>query len=155
MKNLSIKQRRTQGDIENLRAVFDAHQGGVTKPILLLYTEIPESRLSHALVTMRKRATELEHIPCVLKIGGEWIYGWAETMREHFEEHLKRARNEMRRLKIDVPMIEQSIVEHPDRPEFRDRLRRVQHQIEDIEAEMLRLAGALTKVRVELEGIAA
>lgn len=142
----SIKERQVLSQVDLIRTVFDLYPGGVTRSDLAIYAEIPEHAISSVLPRMRKMATEIEHIPAVLKIGGVWIYGWAVAMRQHHEEHLKRCKNEKRTLRISIEMLEQSVREHPDSEVMQDRLRRARHTLEDVDVEIQRLAGVLTQL---------
>lgn len=143
----TTRQHRILGQVERIGVSFDLHAGGLTRRELSDETDIPEGSLPHLLSRMRTMASEIGHIPFVLKIGREWIYGWADTMKQHHEEHLKRRRNERRRVRIDAKMLEESAREHPDDEVIRDQLRSSRHRLEDLDAQIESLAGIVSQLR--------
>lgn len=142
-------KERTAGQVERISRVFNEHPGGVSRQRLSEEAFVPETSIPSLLARMRASALNLEHLPAVLKIGGVWVYGWAGSLRAHNEEHYKRRKNEHKSLRLSIAMLKQSVLEHPNASEVQDQLRAAQHRLEDVEAQIARLAEVLSLLRQE------
>jgi hypothetical protein len=147
-ERVTRQQHELELRLDRVAAVFDAYVS-VSKPMLVMLAEIPVDAVGALMVALRKRARDRDHIPMVLKVGGEWIYGWAGTLGQHKEEHLKRRKNEARSLALSIEMYAQSLVEHPDDDSIRAQLRAAKHRLEDVEAQIETLSGQLRRIRRE------
>jgi hypothetical protein len=150
-ERVARQKHRLSLEIERVKEVFDAHsQHGVTKAVLVMLAEIEEERVGLLMVELRRRATEVGGIPAVLKIGGEWIYGWAIHLHQHRQEHYKRRKNEARSLALSIETLTQSIIDEPDANDLRRQLRTATHRLEDVEAEMEEVSGQLRLLKSEV-----
>lgn len=145
------RKHRVARQLDRVRAVFDEHKGGVNRPMLVGLADVQERSVSHLMARLRADATEIGHTPKCLKIGGEWIYGWADTMYEHREEAYKRADREARSLKLTIETLTQSVAEHPEADDLRRRLVSTRHRLETVEMEMGELTGQLRLLKLESE----
>lgn len=141
-------RRATQADLA--AAVFDANRGGVSKAILGLEVfNDPDHNPQGLLNYMRLHAESFGHVPVVLRVGGEYIYGWAETIAQHLDETYKRAKREAGRLTVDSSMLEEQVKERPDLLALRRRLVGVHGRLEALEVEM----DEMSALRVEVEAM--
>jgi hypothetical protein len=138
---------RSESQLERMQEVFDTHLGGVTKAVLLLLAEVEEETLSARMATLRKRSLEIGKVPKVLKMGGEWIYGWAENLREHCQEQHKRIRGDIAREKVNIPMLKQAVFDHPESLEHKRRLVACQNHLNDLELQLADFARALGELQ--------
>ena len=150
-ERVARQQHRTALACDRISQVFDTYRGGVSKSHLVALAEVPEESVGALMVALRKQALDIGHIPMVLKIGGEWIYGWADSLQQHQSEHHKRRKNEARSLALSIEMYSQSLVEHPDNEHLKYQLRSATHRLEDVEAQLEVLTGQLRLIKQEIE----
>lgn len=145
------QKHRLALELDRVQEVFDAHRAhGVSKSVLTLLADIEDERVGLLMVELRRRATDIGGIPAVLKIGGEWIYGWAVNLEQHRREHYKRRKNEARSLSLSIEMLIQSVADEPDAFDLRRQLRTATHRLEDVEAEMEEVSGQLRLLKREI-----
>jgi hypothetical protein len=128
-------------------ALFDRSLGGVTRGKFAEEVGIPEASVHNIMARLRANATELGHTARSLKIGGVWIYGWAEILQQHYGEHYKRRKNEKRSLRLSIETLQQSVNENPDSLELRRQLVSARHRLDDVQLEMDELSGQLGLLR--------
>lgn len=145
------RKQRTLAQADRVVAVFDAHPGGVSKGMLCSAAEIPEPSVSRLMSHLRTHALDYGHVAYALPIGGQWVYGWADGLHQHFEEHKKRRQNEARSLRNSVETYTQSLSEHPDSITIRRQLQTATARLDAVELEIEELTGQLRLVRREIE----
>jgi hypothetical protein len=145
------RKERTLAQAERVVAIFDANPGGVSRGQLAMLADIPEQSVSRVMAHLRNHALDYEHVAFTLKIGGEWIYGWADALRDHMEEHKKRRQNEARSLRLSVETLAQSVSEQPESLVLRSQLLSAKHRLEDVELQVEALTGQLRLVRQETD----
>lgn len=141
------RTHRIAGQVERTIALFDEHPGGVSRRMFADEVGVPEKSVHHLMAKLRSRATDVGHIATSLKIGGVWIYGWAEVLDQHYSEHYKRRKNEKRSLRLSIETLEQSVKENPDSIELRRQLQSVKHRFDVVQLEMDELTGQLGVLR--------
>jgi hypothetical protein len=141
---------RTAAQLERLRACFNEHAGGVSKAMLCHVVGVPPESVPGLMARLRKNAMEEGHTAMSLEIGGEWIYGWAETLSQHCEEHAKRRKNEARSLRLSIETYKQSETEHPEDGSLRRQRISAEHRLEDVEEQIEELSGQLRLIHAEL-----
>lgn len=154
--SVSRKERKARqaeklrGRAERVEFALDlAEPHGLSRARLSEEAEVPESAIGGVCVWLRKHATEVGKTITVLRIGGEWIYGWAGSMAEHREEQLKRRKNESRTLAVTVETLTQSLVEQPKALDLRRQLLAAEHRLADVELQIEELTGQLRLIRSE------
>jgi hypothetical protein len=149
------RQQRRARQLERVSAVFDEHAGGLSRAMAAHLADIPEKSMSSLMAALRRDALEIGRTAMTLQIGGEWIYGWAESLQQHRQEHYKRRKNERRSLLLTIETLTQSVAEHPDAGDLRRQLTSAKHRLEDVELQMEELSGQLRLIRQEMESDAA
>jgi len=143
------RKERTLAQSERIAAVFDRHPGGVSKGMLCAEAELPEGSVSRLMSHLRTHAIDYGHVAYALPIGGQWIYGWADSLHQHYEEHKKRRANEARALRNSVETYTQSLTEHPDSLTIRRQLQTATARLDAVELEIEELTGQLRLIRRE------
>jgi hypothetical protein len=139
---------------ERIAVIFDCHTGGISKQQLASEAEIPEKSVGYLMVWLRKHAVEMgfdrnRALPKCLRIGGEWIYGWAQVLDEHLSEHYKRRKNEAAQLFVSVETLTQSCKEHPEQTALQRELASAKARLIIVDQEMAELAGQIRSLRRE------
>ena len=142
-----IREERARRRAERVEVIFDLHDGGVSRGQLAMEAEVPESAIGSLMVWMRKNATEVGRTATCLQIGGEWIYGWAQVLRDHLLEHSKRRKNEARALAVTIETLEQSCSEQTDSLALRRQLASAKARLIVVEQEIEEAAGLLSTLR--------
>lgn len=145
----TTRQHRKARQLERAIAYLDEHVG-VTRRQFAEAIGCPEASVSTVGAALRKNATEIGKTFTCLKIGGVYLNAWAENLRDHKEEHLKRRKNERNRLLISVETLEQSTTEHPDDEALRRQHMTARQRLDLVEYEIEELTGQLRVIRREL-----
>jgi hypothetical protein len=129
--------------------LFNSRPGGATKSIVgqTVFGD-PEHNPQGVLNFMRLHPDIWERTVAVLKQGGEYIYGWAETLSQHYQEAYKRAKRELGRLKVDEAMLIEQVKERPDALALQRRLAGVRARLTAIEFELVERADLLKQLGV-------
>jgi hypothetical protein len=149
------RQHRVARQVERAVAFLDEHPTGVTRRAFAEAIGCPESSVSTIGARLRAKATEIGKTYTCLKIGGEYLNAWAENLRDHLQEHLKRRKNEKRSLRLSIETLEQSVSEHPESEELSNQLMTARHRLETVEHQIEVATGQLHLVRAELREDAA
>jgi hypothetical protein len=141
---------RTARQLERAQEFLDEHRAGGTRAQFAEAVGCPESSVSAIGAALRRSATEIGKTFTCLKIGGVYIYAWAESLRDHKQEHLKRRKNELRALKISIETYEESTREHPDDAALEMQLVTARGRRDIVEAQIRELTGQLHIINTEL-----
>lgn len=145
------RNRMASENAELLGLVFDEHAGPVLgKSRLSELSGVDERAIPGAMQWMRNNATEVGRLATAQQINSTWAYGWCDTLDDHYQEHYKRRVNDLRRIKVSIKTLEQSISEHPDDFSLHRQLvnqQGMQGQIEQDISELGRVCRALSVER--------